>query len=53
VKEFGAEDFGETLDWEQEVVTGRQPGAVIGRQATGGDEIVNVGMVGQVAPPGI
>jgi hypothetical protein len=30
VKEFGPEDLGESLDREQEVMMGRQPGAVIG-----------------------
>ena len=30
VLEFGPEDPGERLDWEQEMVMGRQPGAVIG-----------------------
>lgn len=30
VKEFGLEDPGDGFDWEQEMVMGRQPGAVIG-----------------------
>jgi hypothetical protein len=30
VKEFGLEDPGEGFDWEQEMVMGRQPDAVIG-----------------------
>jgi hypothetical protein len=30
VKEFGLEDPGEGFDWEQEVMVGRQPDAVIG-----------------------
>jgi hypothetical protein len=51
--EFGPKDFGEGLDWEQEMMVGREPGAVIGGQATGGDEIVNVRMVAQVASPGV
>ena len=33
------------------MMVGREPGAMIGGQATGGDEIVNVWMVGQVASP--
>ena len=53
VKEFGPEDFGEGFDWEQEVMVGREPGAVIGGQPTGRDEIVNVRMVGQVTSPGV
>ena len=53
VMEFGPEDPGESLDWEQEMMMGRQPGAVIGGQPTSGDEIVNVRMVGQVASPGV
>ena len=34
-------------------MVGRHPGAMIGRQSTRRDEIVNVGMVGQVASPGM
>ena len=30
VQEFGLEDSGESFEWEQEVVAGRQPGAMIG-----------------------
>ena len=51
--EFGPEDLGEGFDWEQEVMVGREPGAVIVGQPTGRDEIVNVRMVGQVASPGV
>jgi len=53
VMEFGPEDSGEGFDGEQEVMVGREPGAVIGGQPTGRDEIVNVRMVGQVASPGV
>jgi hypothetical protein len=53
VKEFGSEDPGEGFDGEQEVMVGREPGAVIGGQPTGRDEIVNVRMVGQVTSPGV
>ena len=53
VEEFGLEDSGEGFDREQEVRVGRQPGAMIGCQPTRGDEIVNVGMIGQVASPGV
>jgi hypothetical protein len=53
VMEFGSEDPGEGFDWEQEMMVGREPGAVIGGQPTGRDEIVNVRMVGQVASPGV
>jgi hypothetical protein len=53
VMEFGSEDPGEGLDWKQEMMVGREPGAVIEGQPTGRDEIVNVGMVGQVASPGV
>jgi hypothetical protein len=52
-KEFGPEDLGESLDWEQEVMVSSEPGSVIGGQPTSGDEIVNVRMVGQVASPGV
>ena len=51
--EFGLKDSGDGFNWEQEVMVGRQPGAVIGRQSTRGDEIVNVRMVGQIASPGV
>ena len=53
VMEFGPKDFGEGLDWKQEMMVGREPGTVIGGQPTGRDEIVNVRMVGQVASPGV
>ena len=53
VVELGLEDSGERFDWQQEVMVGRHPGAMIGRQSTRRDEIVNVGMVGQVASPGM
>ena len=53
VVEFCSEDPGEGFDREQEVMVGRQPGAMIGGHPTGGDEIVNVRMVGQVASPGM
>ena len=46
MKEFGPEDPGEGFDWEKKVMVGRQPGAVIGGQPTGRDEIMNVRMVG-------
>ena len=53
VKEFGPENPGECLDRDQEVMVGREPGAVIEGQPTGRDEIVNVRMVGEVASPGV
>lgn len=53
VKEFGPENPGEGLDRDQEVMVGREPGAVIEGQPTGRDEIVNVRMVGEVASPGV
>jgi len=46
MKEFSPEDPGEGFDWEKKVMVGREPGAVIGGQSTGRDEIVNVRMVG-------
>ena len=51
--EFGSEDPGESFDREQEAMVSWPPGAVIGCQPTGRDEIVNVRMVGQVASPGV
>ena len=53
VVEFGPEYPGEGFDREQEVMVGRQPGAMIGGHPTGRDEIVNVRMIGQVASPGV
>lgn len=53
VKEFGPEDSGKGLDREQEVMVGREPGAMIRGQPTCRDEIMNVRMVGQVASPSV
>jgi hypothetical protein len=52
MKEFGPEDPVEGFDWKQEMMAGRESGAMIGGQSTGGDEIVTVRMVGQVTSPG-
>jgi hypothetical protein len=53
VAELGAEDGGEGLDGKQEVLSGGQPGLTIRGKAASGDEVVNVGVVAEVAPPGM
>jgi hypothetical protein len=53
VAELGAEDFTQSLDGDQESgVFGWEPLA-LGRKATGGDEIVDVRMVAEIAGPGL
>jgi len=53
VAELSAEDFAQSLDGHQEAgVFGWEPLA-LGRKATGGDEVVDVGMVAEIAGPGL
>ena len=53
VTELGAEDLAQSLNGDQELgVFGGEPLA-IGGEATGGDEIVDVGVVAEIAGPGL
>ena len=53
VAELGAEDLAQSLDGHQELgVFGGEPLA-IGGEAAGGDEVVDVGMVAEIAGPGL
>jgi len=53
VEEFGTKDLGKSFHREQEILRGTQPGALIGRQGACGDEIVDMGMIGEIAAPGV
>ena len=53
VTELGAKEFRERLDRQQELFSRRVPRCVIVGQAARGDEIMHVGMVRQVACPGV
>lgn len=51
VFEFGPEDFGEGSDGQVEVIAGRQPCLSVGRQSTGGDDEMQMGMVLHLTSP--
>jgi hypothetical protein len=51
--EGGAEEFGEGFHRQEEVFAGRQPFLPIARHPAAGDQVVDVGMVEQVAGPGV
>jgi len=52
--EFAAEDLAENPDREEElVVTGANPASVVRRQATSGDDAMDVGMMLQLLVPGV
>ena len=51
--EGSAEQFGERFHGQEEVSARGQPGIAIASHAAAGDQIVDVGMVGQVAGPGM
>jgi len=47
VEEFAPEERGENVDVNEEPRAGREPVFVVGREATAGDNTVEVGMIGQ------
>jgi len=51
--ELAAEDFRERPDRQQEILAGRQPGMGSRRQAASRDQLMDVRVVSQVAPPGV
>ncbi len=51
--EGSAEQFGERFHGQEEVSARGQPGIAIASHAAAGDQIVDVGMVDQVAGPGM
>jgi hypothetical protein len=53
VAELGAKDEGEGLDGKEKVLSGGQPSLTIRGKAASGDEVVNVGVVAEVASPGM
>jgi hypothetical protein len=53
IAELGPEQDGEWLNVHQEIPSGRQPTLTIRSQSTGGHHIVDVGMVAEVAGPGV
>jgi hypothetical protein len=53
VEELGSEDPGESFHREKETMVSREPGKSIGCQCASRDEIVNMGMIGEVAAPGV
>ena len=53
VAELGAKDTGKGFDGEEETLSGREPGLTVGGQTTCRDQIVDVGMEGQVASPSV
>jgi hypothetical protein len=52
VTELGAEDWGEGFNGQQKVLAGRAPAALV-REAAAGDDVVDVGMIEQLAGPGV
>jgi len=54
VSHLGAKDLGEGVSWEEEARVGRlDPDGAAGGEAAGGDEEVDVGVVGEGAGPGV
>jgi len=53
VVEFCSEQLGKRLDWNEEVVMGGQPGLPVRSQGTTGDQVVDMGVISQVAGPGM
>ena len=51
--ELGPVEDGEGLDGEEEISTGWMPGVVLGRDGSSGDDIVDVGVVVELAAPGV
>jgi hypothetical protein len=51
--ELGPKQPGEGFDVNQESVAGTPPGVPISGQTAAGNEVMNVGMVGQIAGPGL
>lgn len=53
VLKFGPEELGECLDGEKEVVVSGHPNFPVLGKSAAGDQIVDMGMIGQVAGPGV
>src|SRR6202035_1984685 len=52
VAKLGAEDGGERFDRNQKVFAGRAP-ATVSREAAAGDDVMDVGMIEELAGPGM
>jgi hypothetical protein len=50
---LGSKEAGEGLDVNEEGIAGTPPGVTVSGQTAAGDEVMNVGMVSQVAGPGL
>ena len=50
---LGSKETGEGFDMDKEGIVGAQPGLPLSRQPAAGDKVMNVGMVSQVAGPGL
>ena len=53
VAELGTKDTGKGFDREKEPLSGREPGLSVGGQTASGNQVVDVGVEGQVATPGV
>ncbi len=53
VEILGAQDPRKRLDGKEEALPGRTPAVGVGRQATGGDQAVDMDVLSQVLAPGM